>query len=110
MNRIKELRTEKKMSQAKLGAILGCASATISKYELEQRDLDPKTINALCDLFDCSSDYLICRSSTPKPVLSDQEAALLAAYHAADQNIQNAIDALLQPWLEISAEDAQSQA
>lgn len=110
MNRIRELRNARGLSQAKLGAALGCTSATVSKYELEQRDLDPKTINALCGIFDVTSDYLLCRSATPAPVVSDEDAALLAAYHAADQNIQNAIDALLQPWLETESEDAQSQA
>lgn len=110
MNRIRELRIAKGWQQKDLAAKLNIGANSISRYETGKRELDPTTINALCELFDCTSDYLICRSSTPTPAVSDEDASLLAAYHAADQNIQNAIDALLQPWLEISAEDSQLQA
>lgn len=98
MNRIRELRNARGLSQAKLGAALGCTSATVSKYELEQRDLDPKTINALCGIFDVTSDYLLCRSATPAPVVSDEDAALLAAYHAADDRARAVVDLTLEPY------------
>ena len=58
MNRIKDLRVAADMSQAQLGRAIGCVGQTISKMETETRQLDPATIHALCDLFDCSADYL----------------------------------------------------
>lgn len=94
---------DKGLSQAELGKILGCISATVSKWELEQRQLDPATINALCDYFGVSADYLLCRSKIPNPALSEADAALLRAYHAASLRDRGLIDQILQAYAE--AED-----
>ena len=110
MNRIKEMRQARGWLQRDLERLLNLGHGNISKYEKEERSLTPDLICRLCDLFGCTADFLLCRSSSPAAAVSDEDAALLAAYHAADQNIQNAIDALLQPWLEIESEDVQSQA
>ncbi len=110
MNRIKELRQEKGLLQRDIERQLNLGCGNVSKYEKEIIALSPELIKQFCDLFGCTADYLLCRSSSPVAAVSDEDAALLAAYHAADQNIQNAIDALLQPWLEIDSEDARSQA
>lgn len=98
MNRIKDLRTKSGLSQADLGRSLGCTSATVSKWELEQRQLDPVTINALCDIFACTSDYLLGRSASPSPVISDADAALLRAYHAATLRDRALVDQILQAY------------
>ena len=97
MNRIKELRTLNKWRQDDLAARLNVGKGTISRYENELLGLDVETIHALCDLFGCTSDYLLCRSNSPARALSQQDAALIEAYHAADENIRKAIDALLFP-------------
>lgn len=91
MNRIKDLRLVRDMSQADLGAVLGCHGTTVSKLELEQRQLDPATIHALCDLFGCTSDYLLCRSDIKKPELTDDEFRLVEAFRAADPDLQDLI-------------------
>ena len=104
MNRIKNLRLVRDMSQADLGAVLGCHGTTVSKLELEQRQLDPATIHALCDLFGCTADYLLGRSASPLPVLSDEDAQLLAAYHAAPDHVRAAIDTLLLPVAPVKKE------
>ncbi len=91
MNRIKNLRLVRDMSQADLGAVLGCHGTTVSKLELEQRQLDPATIHALCDLFGCTSDYLLCRSDIKKPELTDDEFRLVEAFRAADPDLQDLI-------------------
>lgn len=108
MNRIKELRTKRGLSQAELGNVLGCISATVSKWELEQRQLDPITINTLCDYFGVSSDYLLGRSEFQNPVISNADAALLRAYHAASLRDQHLIDEILQAYAE--AEDTSKSA
>ena len=59
MNRIKELRNSKKLSQAKLAEIIGCTPATISKYELEQCKLPGAVMSKLCKFFECTADYLL---------------------------------------------------
>ena len=95
MNKIRDLRMANGWTQTQLGKKIGVVKTTISGYELESRQLDPATICALCDLFGCTADYLLCRSSTPLPVLSDADARLLAAYHAADPHDRAFIDRLL---------------
>ncbi len=98
MNRIKDLRCSNNMSQTALGKVLGCAGPTVSKYELEQRQLDPATINAICDFFGVTADYLLCRSDSPQPVMTDAEAEMLAAYRAASDDAKAVVDLTLKPW------------
>lgn len=100
MLRLKALRTAKGISQAELGEVLGCVGQTISKFERETRQLDPATICAICDYFGCTADYLLGRSASPLPVITDADARVLAAYHAAPDNVKEAIDVLLLPYSE----------
>ena len=96
------------MTQAELGAAIGCVGQTVSKFEKESRQLDPMTICALCDLFGCTADYLLCRSETPMPEISDADARVLAAYHAADPRDRSYIDHLLRLDLQDAGENAVS--
>lgn len=98
MNRIRDLRLGKSWTQDQLGKRIGVARNTVSGYESEQRQLDPATIGALCDLFGCTADYLLGRSPSPMPVISPEDAAVLDAYHALPLEIRKAVDGLLEPY------------
>ena len=98
MNRIRELRLLYGWKQSDLGQRLGASRSTVSKYENEDRQLDPATICALCDIFGCTADYLLGRSDSPLPVISPEDAELLAAYHALPLAIRQAVDGLLEPY------------
>ena len=106
MNRIRDLRDEKGWKQSDLGTVLGCHATTISKLELEQRQLDPATIHTLCDLFGCTADYLLGRSDSPLPVISDSDARILAAYHAASVRDRALVDQILAATLPFQEETA----
>ena len=95
MNRIRDLRTAAGWTQAQLGEKLNVGNTAISQYESETRQLDPATIHALCDLFGCTADYLLGRSQSPQPVLTDRQIRLLAAYDGADPRDRDFIDHLL---------------
>lgn len=95
MNRIRDLRTAAGWTQAELGRELGCVGQTVSKLESEVRQLDPAMINALCDLFGCTADYLLGRSQVLQPALTDQQLRLLQAYEAAETRDREYIDHLL---------------
>lgn len=95
MNRIRDLRTAAGWTQAQLGEKLNVGNTAISQYESETRQLDPATIHALCDLFSCTADYLLGRSQSPQPVLTDRQLRLLAAYDGADPRDRDFIDHLL---------------
>lgn len=98
MNRIRELRQARGWYQTDLAEKLKTAPNTISRYETGQRQLDPETICTLCDLFGCTSDYLLGRSFSPAPVISDADAELLQIYHALPLEIRRAVDGLLAPY------------
>lgn len=89
------LRQSAGMQLDDVAAKLNVSRTTVSRYELEKRQLDPATIHALCDLFGCTADYLLGRSSTPWPVISDEDAQLLHAFHAAEDRDREYIRHLL---------------
>ena len=108
MNRIRDLRDARRMKQAELAKLLNCTNTSVSRYELEQHDLPTEVICKLCDIFGVTADYLLGRSSNPAPAVSDEDAALLRAYHAAPPSIVAGIQALLQPYAQEKAKADQA--
>lgn len=71
MERLKQLRKDKKLTQDKVASILGISRAAYNAYELGTRQPDPNMLKALGDLYEVSVDYLLGRtdelSLTKKP-------------------------------------------
>lgn len=61
--RLKELRSQNRMTQADLGKLLKVSGSTISMYERGERTPDYETLEALADIFNVDTDYLIGRSN-----------------------------------------------
>ena len=80
MNKIKQLREEKAMTQYQLGKCLNVQNTTISMYEREERQLDTPTINKLCSVLECTSDYLLGRSEVRDPIISNEDALRIKAW------------------------------
>lgn len=59
MNRIAELRKEKKISQSKLGEIVGAAQNTVCNWENGNREPDLETLSKLSKYFGVTTDYLM---------------------------------------------------
>lgn len=108
MNRIRDLRLQKGWRQSDLAKILNTAPQSVARYETGERGLDVDTICQLCDIFGCTADYLLGRSLLPSADLSEEEAALLLAFRAADPHIRDGIRALLKPYEEEAAAGAVS--
>ena len=106
MNRIRDLRLQKGWRQEDLAKILKTSRQAIGNYETGERGLDVDTICQLCDIFGCTADYLLGRSLLPSADLSEEEAALLLAFRAADPHIRDGIRALLKPYEEEAAAGA----
>ena len=79
MNRIRELREQRGWRQEDLAARLHKNRQSVGHYETGIRGLDAETICQLCDIFGCTADYLLCRSSSPAPVIAEEDAAVLDA-------------------------------
>ncbi|MGN1207234.1 MAG: helix-turn-helix domain-containing protein [Eubacteriales bacterium] len=63
--RLKELRTQRGISQLKLALDLHMNQNSISRYENGQREADYKTLILFADYFDVSIDYLLGRTDNP---------------------------------------------
>lgn len=98
MYRIRDLRLKQGMKQPDLGALLNCTAMTISRYERGEADPDVETICRLCDVFGCTADYLLGRSSRPDPGLTSEEEQLLAAWAETSPRDKGLIDAILAPY------------
>lgn len=65
MQRLKMLREKHRISQLKLAMDLGLTQNSVSRYECGVREADYKTLIALADYFNVSTDYLLERTDTP---------------------------------------------
>lgn len=67
MNRMHELRTEKGISMKEAAARLGMPYTTYVNYEKGTREPNSETLILLAEFYDTSIDYLVGKSSNPKP-------------------------------------------
>lgn len=61
-DRICELRKDRGMTQQALADYLNIASSSISNYENDINSPSVEVVIALADLFDVSTDYILCRT------------------------------------------------
>lgn len=66
MQRLKELRTGKKITLKQMAEILGITQRNYQRYETGEVDPPTSKTIALADYFDVSLDYLVGRSDDPK--------------------------------------------
>ena len=66
MNKLRELRSERVISQADLAAEVDCDRSTISYFENEKCMLSVGLAIRIADFFDVSIDYLLGRSEKRK--------------------------------------------
>lgn len=100
MNRVKDLRISRGMKQEDLARELNVARTAISKYERGELDLSSATIHRLCEIFGCTSDYLLGRSPVPSPDLDPQEEAMILAWRRATPEIRAIVETALAPYRE----------
>ena len=64
--RLKELRTQKGISQLKLALAINTNQNTISRYETGEREPGINELIKIADYFNVSIDYLLERTNNPK--------------------------------------------
>ena len=67
MNRLKELRKEKRLTLRELAEQLHMTNSSISMMENEQRGISNDNLKTFCDFFNVSSDYLLGISDIRQP-------------------------------------------
>ncbi len=61
--RLRKLRKRDKLSQFKLGQIVGLKTSSISSYERGERNPETETLSKLADYFKVTTDYLLGRTN-----------------------------------------------
>ena len=64
-DRLKQLRTDKGLSQTAIGKQLNVSQQAVAKWESGQAEPDSATIVRLARFYDCSTDYLLGNSDHP---------------------------------------------
>ena len=95
MNRIRDLREKRGITQEELAGAIGKTHSTIARYELGNRRINVDTIRRMCDYFGCSMGYLM---GLPETTASDDEA-VIAAYHALNDRDRKIVDLIFQDYL-----------
>lgn len=104
MNRLKNLRESKGISQQKLALEINVSQTMISKYELGQAEPGISTICKIAEYFGVSSDYLLEISNDkiilPVSGLSEEEKEILFGYKRLDAIKKAMLHAYLQGLLQ----------
>lgn len=87
-DRIRWLRTRRKMSQADLAEVLGMSDQQVHRWENSHSKPDIEALGKLAKVFDVTSDYLIGLSDDPRGnravELSERELAIIQALRESD--------------------------
>lgn len=67
INRLREIREDKDLTQTKVAEYLKMKQQQYSKYELGIRSMPIEKLNVLADFYHTSVDYLIGRTDERKP-------------------------------------------
>ena len=67
MNRLKEIREDKDMSQIEIAKFLKVTQPQYSRYESGVNEIPLHKLSKLADLYNTSTDYLLYRTDERKP-------------------------------------------
>lgn len=73
MNRLRELRGKKRLTQQDMGNFLGISQNAYSYWENDKVKIDNVSLEKLSDFFDESTDYILGREEKIKPPVYDEE-------------------------------------
>lgn len=73
MNKLKECRKAKKMTQEEVAKLLNVTTQTYQNYELNKREPNIETLIKLANIFDTTIDYLIGREKKQLIDKNDKE-------------------------------------
>lgn len=87
-DRIKELRVKNNFSQQRLADLINVNKQTISQYERGVRFASKENLEALCDVFNVSVDYLLGRDDVSPLLLTTDEQTLVKSYRYLIESAQ----------------------
>ena len=99
-NRIRELRNERSMSRTDLADAIGISESLMLSYESGMEWISMDHVRKMCDLFECTGDYLLGYTPfrhAPEPL---NDAVLIKAYHAASEKEKKLVLMILSDYME----------
>lgn len=84
MNRLKELRCEKDLTQTELAEIFNISQQAVSHYEKEFRDIDSSLVKEFSNFFNVSTDYLLGVSDVRNTINDSNITVALHSDHEYD--------------------------
>jgi transcriptional regulator with XRE-family HTH domain len=100
MNRIKELRTEKGITQADLAKILKISDRAVGYYENGAREPDYSTLLKISEYFDVSIDYLLGASDIRNPNVDNKTDKEFVAFYEGYKDLDDADKEILKATLD----------
>lgn len=88
------------MTQQEVADAMNVARTALSKYERGDLDLNTEAIVQLCRIFNVTADYLLGLSSRRTAGVTEADAQMLHAYHAAPEPIRRIVDTALADYVE----------
>lgn len=101
INKLKELRNHRTLSQREFAKILGVAQATVASWEVGRTEPDNTMLKQIANYFNVSIDYLLdndeqSKQAQPRPILSEKQTRLINGYENLNDNGQNMLMAYLE--------------
>ena len=100
--RLKELREEAKLSQAKLAVLMETTQASINRYENGQSAPPLRVLRWYADFFDVSMDYIFARTDQPEGKLYEHKARVIEAVTKDSKELRQFVDMCFDPASPIS--------
>ena len=97
-NKLKKLRSLKKISQKGFAQVLNVSQQTVANWESDRTEPSNAALKEIDDYFNGAADYLFGRDAAKSPALSDEQATLLKGFdtlNAAGRNLLVAVLASL---------------
>ena len=105
MIRLKEIRTEKRLTQQEAADLLGCPRYAYARYERGEREPSIDMLIQLAHCFNVTVDYLIGNENHLDMGLTQYEQQLLMAARDADQRArEDALSMLVSHRVEVKKE------
>ena len=100
--RLKSLRENVGLSQAKLAALMGATQASVNRYENGQSSPPLKILRWYADFFDVSLDYIFARTEQPEGKLYEHKPKVVEAITQDNKELRQFVDMCFDPASPVS--------
>ena len=90
--RIRSLRESAKLSQVKMGEIVGAKQSSLNRYEQDQTSPSYEILVRYADYFDVSMDYIFGRTDDPHGMYCEAKPKVEQSYPEMDKFIEMCFD------------------